>query len=134
MQNQQIRLVFSDAIEEEVEFLFGVVTRHRIIPLPLFYPTDEEEIRKIFVVMAKKIGAGLKPEDIPPIPQKGNLSGADIEGLIGRAWRVSLLEGSREVTRKNLEEVVTGFMPSTQTLERELQERLNAIKQIIKDK
>jgi AAA+ superfamily predicted ATPase len=92
------------------------------VHIPLFYPTDENEIRELFVVMAKKAGAELKPEDIPPIPQKGNLSGADIEGLIGRAWRVSLLEGARGVTRKNLEDVVAGFMPSTQTLERELQE------------
>ena len=61
-------------------------------------------------------------EDIPPIPQRGQLSGADIEGMVGRAWRASLLAGADHITREALAEVVAQFMPSTQGLERELQE------------
>ena len=42
--------------------------------------------------------------------------------MVGRAWRTSLLAGADHVTREALAEVVAQFMPSTQGLERELQE------------
>jgi ATP-dependent 26S proteasome regulatory subunit len=92
------------------------------IHIPLFYPTEESEIRQMFVILAGKLGSRVSVDDIPPIPQRGNLSGADIEGIVGRAWRSSLLAGSDHVTREALAEVVSQFMPSTQGLERELQE------------
>ena len=92
------------------------------VHIPLFYPTDEAEIRQLFVVLAKKLGSSLKAEDIPPIPQRGQLSGADIEGMVGRAWRLSLLAGADHVTKEALADVVSQFLPSTQGLERELQE------------
>ncbi len=92
------------------------------VHIPLFYPTDDQELRDMFVVMARKLGAGLDAADVPAIPQKGQLSGADIEGMVGRAWRKSLLAGADRVTAEAMKEVVEGFMPSTQGLERELQE------------
>jgi AAA+ superfamily predicted ATPase len=92
------------------------------VHIPLFYPTDESEIRQMFVILAKKLGSRVSPEDVPPIPQRGDLSGADIEGMVGRAWRTSLLAGADHVTRESLAEVAAQFMPSTQGLERELQE------------
>jgi AAA+ superfamily predicted ATPase len=92
------------------------------VHIPLFYPTDENEIRQMFVILAKKLGSRVAIEDIPPIPQRGHLSGADIEGMVGRAWRTSLLAGADHITREALAEVVSQFMPSTQGLERELQE------------
>jgi SpoVK/Ycf46/Vps4 family AAA+-type ATPase len=92
------------------------------VHIPLFYPTDEAEIRHMFVIMAKKLGTTLSLEDVPSIPQKGHLSGADIEGMAGRAWRIALLAGKDRITKEALEEVVAQFMPSTQGLERELQE------------
>ena len=92
------------------------------VHIPLFYPTDEDEIRQMFVILAKKLGSRLAPEDVPSIPQRGHLSGADIEGMVGRAWRKSLLAGQTHVTREALAEVVSQFLPSTQGLERELQE------------
>ena len=92
------------------------------VHIPLFYPTEESEIRQMFVIMATKLGSRLAIEDVPPIPQRGNLSGADIEGIVGRAWRTSLLAGADRVTAAALAEVVGQFMPSTQGLERELQE------------
>jgi SpoVK/Ycf46/Vps4 family AAA+-type ATPase len=92
------------------------------VHIPLFYPTDEDEIRQMFVILAKKLGSRLAPEDVPPIPQRGHLSGADIEGMVGRAWRKSLLAGHTHVTRDALAEVIAQFLPSTQGLERELQE------------
>ena len=92
------------------------------VHIPLFYPTDEAEIRQMFVIMARKLGSSLALEDVPQIPQKGHLSGADIEGMAGRAWRIALLAGKDRITKEALEEVVAQFMPSTQGLERELQE------------
>jgi SpoVK/Ycf46/Vps4 family AAA+-type ATPase len=92
------------------------------VHIPLFYPTDEAEIRQMFVIMAKKLGSTLAIEDVPAIPQKGHLSGADIEGMVGRAWRISLLAGSDRITNEALSQVISQFMPSTQGLERELQE------------
>ena len=92
------------------------------VHIPLFYPTDEAEIRQMFVIMAKKLGSTVAAEDVPAIPQKGHLSGADIEGMVGRAWRISLLAGRDRITKEALAEVIAQFMPSTQGLERELQE------------
>jgi SpoVK/Ycf46/Vps4 family AAA+-type ATPase len=92
------------------------------VHIPLFYPSDENEIRQMFLILAQKLGSRLSPDDIPPIPQRGHLSGADIEGMVGRALRKSLLAGRDHVTRDALAEVVSEFMPSTQGIERELQE------------
>ena len=92
------------------------------VHIPLFYPTDEAEIRQMFVILAKKLGSRVAIEDVPTIPQRGHLSGADIEGMVGRAWRSSILAGADHVTREALARVVEEFMPSTQGLERELQE------------
>jgi hypothetical protein len=76
----------------------------------------------MFVIMARKLGSRVSVDEVPPIPQRGQLSGADIEGIVGRAWRTSLLAGADHVTRDALAEAVSQFMPSTQGLERELQE------------
>jgi AAA+ superfamily predicted ATPase len=92
------------------------------VHIPLFYPSNKEEIRELFVVMARKLGTRLDPGDVPAIPDPGTLSGADIEGLVGRAWRRSLLAGADRVTREALAEAVSQFMPSVEGLEKELQE------------
>ncbi len=92
------------------------------VHIPLFYPTDEDEIRQMFTILAKKMGSKVAAEYIPAIPQRGHLSGADIEGMVGRAWRKSLLAGNDHITKEALADVVSQFMPSTQGMERELQE------------
>lgn len=93
------------------------------IHIPLFYPVDQSELKAMLLVLAKKAGTVLAEADLPAeIPHQGNLSGADIEGIIGRAYRASLLAGSRTITKDALAEALAGFMPSTQTLEREAQE------------
>lgn len=93
------------------------------VHVPLFYPTDEDELRTMMLVLAKKSGTQLAEADLPTeIAHKGNLSGADIEGIVGRAYRASLLAGSRTITKDALTAALAGFMPSTQTLEREAQE------------
>jgi SpoVK/Ycf46/Vps4 family AAA+-type ATPase len=92
------------------------------VHIPLFYPFKEDEIRDLFVVLAKKMRTTLDAADLPPIPHRGMLSGADVEGLVGRAWRRSLLAGADHVTAEALAVVVEQFMPSTEGLEKELQE------------
>lgn len=96
------------------------------VHIPLFYPTEEAELRQMFVIMAKKLGTRLDPGDVGEIPHRGELSGADIEGIVGRAWRASLLAGADHVTAAALAEALSGFLPMTQSLERELQ-RLAAV-------
>ena len=94
------------------------------VHIPLFYPTDVGEIRDLFVAMARKNGARIAPEDVPEVPPAlvGHLSGADIEGLVGRAWRRALLAGLDHITGEILAASLASFLPSTQSLERELQE------------
>jgi AAA+ superfamily predicted ATPase len=92
------------------------------VHIPLFYPTDQQELRGMFVAMAAKLGAKLALEDVPEIPQRGRLSGADVEGMVGRALRRSMLSGASHVTKEALAEVISGFLPSTEGLEKELQE------------
>jgi len=92
------------------------------VHIPLFYPMEDDELVRMCVMLAKKLGTTLRSEDVPAIPQKGMLSGADIEGIVGRAWRKSLLAGHTSITGEALAEVISQFMPSTQGLEKELQE------------
>ncbi len=93
------------------------------VHVPLFYPHDDAELRQMFKVLARKAGTTLADEDVPQtVHNKGNLSGADIEGIIGRAWRTSLLAGAKTITKDALAAAIASFMPSTQTLEREAQE------------
>ncbi len=93
------------------------------VHIPLFYPSDDAELRVMLMTLAKKSGTQLAEADLPDsIAHKGNLSGADIEGIVGRAFRTSLLAGSRTITKEALTGALASFMPSTQTLEREAQE------------
>lgn len=92
------------------------------VHIPMFYPMEASEIRDLFVVLAKKMGATLDPADVPAIPHVGDLSGADIEGIVGRAQRAALLAGEDSITAEILKQAVDQFMPSTQSLERKLQE------------
>ena len=94
------------------------------VHIPLFYPTEDEELRLMFIAMARKLGARLREEDVPPVPEmhKGLLSGADIEGIVGRAWRRSILDGGEGVSAEALVGALAQFMPSTQGLEKDLQE------------
>lgn len=96
------------------------------VHIPLFYPTEQHELTAMFVVMARKSGVRLAPEDVPEVPHVGQLSGADIEGIVGRAARAALLAGEDGVSRARLADALAGFLPSTEGLERELQ-RLAAV-------
>ena len=92
------------------------------VHIPLFYPSEESELKAMAVSMARKLGAKLSPDDVPAMKHVGSLSGSDVEGIIGRALRMSRLAGSSTITKDALAETVAQFLPSTQGLERRLQE------------
>ena len=93
------------------------------VHIPLFYPQTQQELRAYFPILARKIGAQLDEAAVPDnLPYLGQLSGADVESLLGRAWRSTLLAGNTAISAETLARVCTEFLPSTQTLEKEAQE------------
>lgn len=94
------------------------------IHVPLFYPQTQAEIKQYFSILAKKFGAVLSVAEVPDVAPEhvGHLSGADIEALVGRAWRNTLLANKLALDTESIVQVLAGFMPSTQTVEREMQE------------
>jgi AAA+ superfamily predicted ATPase len=92
------------------------------VHIPLFYPSLAEELRAMFQAMARKAGVQLTPEEIPDVPLTGHLSGADIEGIVTRAARRSRLNGDSGIGKIALERELTGFLPSLEGLEKEMQE------------
>ena len=61
------------------------------VHIPLFPPQTVEERQQLFKAMTRKVG--LKPEDVPSLPEKCELSGNEMEALLVRAIRVRALEG-----------------------------------------
>jgi len=92
------------------------------VHIPLFYPQDEAEIRLMLQVMAKKNKVPLKDDALPVLPTARGLSGADIESILLAARRKALTTGRNEVTKTDLDDAATDFIPSAQGLEKELQE------------
>jgi SpoVK/Ycf46/Vps4 family AAA+-type ATPase len=92
------------------------------IHTPLFYPSEPEELRSMFVAMARKAGVSLKPEDVPEVRLAGKLSGADIEGVVMRAARRNRVRGENGLSKETLEQELSGFLPSIEGLEKEMQE------------
>lgn len=92
------------------------------VHIPLFYPTLEEELRAMFQAMARKAGLQLSAEEIPSVPLTGQFSGADIEGIVTRAARRGRVNGETGIGKAALERELTGFLPSLEGLEKEMQE------------
>jgi len=92
------------------------------VHIPLFYPGNQEEVSKMFLIQARKVGATLETDSVPEVPKGIHLSGADIEGIVTRAWRECLLDGQGQLTKEALQEAVISFIPSADDIEKELQE------------
>jgi AAA+ superfamily predicted ATPase len=92
------------------------------VHIPLFYPSQQEELRAMFVAMARKAGIALTPDEIPDIQATGKLSGADIEGIVTRAARRSRVRGEPTLAKNALEQELAGFLPSLEGMEKEMQE------------
>jgi AAA+ superfamily predicted ATPase len=92
------------------------------IHIPLFYPQNEDEIRRMFEVMARKNKIAVQAGTTPKWPEGRSLSGADVESVLLAAHRRALTAGRTEVTLDDAQTAVSDFVPSAQGLEKELQE------------
>ncbi len=93
------------------------------VHIPLFYPTNEDEFRSMFRVMAKKNGVKPKRGAFDHLePNRRGLSGSDIESLVLGANRHAMTAGRKQVTKSDVDAAVEDFVPSAQGLEREAQE------------
>ena len=92
------------------------------VHIPLFPPDDDEEVREMFTVMARKNRMPLAADSIPPVSAERQLSGADIESVVLSAKRRALTAGRTEITAADLAAAVENFIPSAQGLEKEKQE------------
>ena len=96
------------------------------VHIPLFYPKKEEEIQKMFVIMAKKNKVKLEDDAVPDVSVERELSGADIESVVLNAKRRMMADGRDVLNRKDMEDSLESFIPSAQGIEKELQE-MNAV-------
>lgn len=87
--------------------------------IPLFYPQTPDELRDMFIAMAKKARISLAASDLPDFSKFPSMSGADIEGLLMRARRESLLR-SIPIDSALIQEVASTFR-SVKNNEHELQ-------------
>jgi len=100
------------------------------VHIPLFYPATQEELRTMFVSMARKVGASLRAEALPEVALVGQISGADVEGIVIRALRRRRIQdpppgappSPPELTPALIGEVLNGFLPSVEGIEKEMQE------------
>jgi len=92
--------------------------------IPLFYPETAAEYDEIFRVMVKKLDLHTPVERISEIaaePQLLGLSGSDLEAVLVRAVLEAAAAGAAEVGAEHLRLAFADFIPSVNSLERELQ-------------
>lgn len=92
------------------------------VHIPLFYPRDEQESEQMFVVMARKNKITLAADALKDFDLDRNLSGADIEGIVLNAKRTALTDGRQELTTADIGGALERFIPSSEGLEKEMQE------------
>lgn len=76
--------------------------------IPLFYPETVEDRREMFISMAKKLKLDLTESALPDLAGMPALSGADIEGVLTRARRESIIQ-NRPVDAALVNEVLSSF-------------------------
>jgi SpoVK/Ycf46/Vps4 family AAA+-type ATPase len=92
------------------------------VHIPLFAPQDAGEIKVMFETMAKKNKIPLAAGAVPDVSPDRGLSGADLESILLAARRASLLAGREAVSETDLKTAVEEFIPSSEGLEKEMQE------------
>jgi AAA+ superfamily predicted ATPase len=92
------------------------------VHLPLFSPSDDDEVAFMITVMARKNKVSLAADAIPAGLAGRKLSGADIESIVLAAKRNALTQGRDGLTKQDLEASLNDFIPSAQGLEKEKQE------------
>lgn len=92
------------------------------VHLPLFSPRDEDEVRFMIKMMARKNKAAMAEGDLPAGLAARGLSGADLESIVLSAKRRALIQDRDSISRDDLNKALEDFMPSAQGLEKEKQE------------
>jgi SpoVK/Ycf46/Vps4 family AAA+-type ATPase len=92
------------------------------VHIPLFAPQSPDDIRQMFEAMGRKNKIPLATGAIPDVSVDRKLSGADLESILLAAWRRTLLAGKTEVGREELQKSIDEFIPSSEGLEKEMQE------------
>ncbi|NUP92515.1 MAG: AAA family ATPase [Candidatus Omnitrophica bacterium] len=87
--------------------------------IPLFYPQTPDELRDMFLAMSRKARISLPDSSLPDFNQFPSMSGADIEGILMRSRRESLLRNT-PVDAALIHEVASTFR-SVKSDEHELQ-------------
>jgi SpoVK/Ycf46/Vps4 family AAA+-type ATPase len=92
--------------------------------IPLFYPETAAEYDEIYQVMVKKLGlrtAVSRISEVAGESQLLGLSGSDLEAVLVRATLEAAAADAAEVTADHLRQAFADFIPSANSLERELQ-------------
>ncbi|MBM3290881.1 MAG: ATP-binding protein, partial [Candidatus Hydrogenedentes bacterium] len=76
--------------------------------IPLFYPETIDDRREMFLAMAKKLKLPLDEKSLPDLSKTPALSGADIESVLTRVRRESLVQ-DRPIDAKLVQEVIENF-------------------------
>jgi SpoVK/Ycf46/Vps4 family AAA+-type ATPase len=92
------------------------------VHIPLFAPQGADDIRQMFDAMGRKNKIPLAAGAIPDVSADRKLSGADLESILLAAWRRTLLAGKTQVGREELQKSIDEFIPSSEGLEKEMQE------------
>ncbi len=92
------------------------------VHIPLFYPKEVDEIKKMFVIMAKKNKVKIADDAIPDVSPERELSGADIESVVLNAKREMMADSRDMLEKADLELALDSFIPSAQGMEKDLQE------------
>ncbi len=92
------------------------------VHIPLFAPTTTADIAAMFRSMSKKNKVPLAADAIPDVSPDRQLSGADLESILLAARRGALAHGRDLVEKADLEQAIAEFIPSSEGLEKEMQE------------
>ncbi len=92
------------------------------VHIPLFAPTTSADIAAMFLAMSKKNKVPLAADAIPDVSPDRQLSGADLESILLAARRGALSNGRDLVEKVDLERAIAEFIPSSEGLEKEMQE------------
>jgi AAA+ superfamily predicted ATPase len=81
------------------------------VHIPLFPPDTPEEMRALFLAIARKLKVPLTDADIPPLREGLTLGGNEIEGILVRALRVfELASGTEGQAKPSLRDVLASVI------------------------
>jgi AAA+ superfamily predicted ATPase len=83
------------------------------VHIPLFPPETNEEVRNLFLSIARKLKVEVVEADIPDIPKEIALGGNEVEGILVRALRTRMLAGQAQKSlRDSLVDVLKEIRPN----------------------